>query len=107
MNCLASGGDPVKVRSIAFDRNGMVTVTPPRPFIRDLDSLPMAWDLVDWKLYTYKPMKDSVLAIVSTSRDAVRNAASARSSSSGSVTGGAGAPSTSWRNWSTCVTRTA
>ena len=68
MNCLASGGDPGKVRALAFLRDGKVTVTPPRPFIHDLDSLPMAWDLVDWKLYTYKPMKDSVLAIVSTSR---------------------------------------
>jgi anaerobic magnesium-protoporphyrin IX monomethyl ester cyclase len=68
MNCLSDRGDPVRVRSIAFVLDGKVTVTPPRPFIRDLDSLPMAWDLVDWKLYTYKPMKDSVLAIVSTSR---------------------------------------
>ncbi len=68
MDCLSSGGDPGKVSSIAFSRDGMVTVTPSRPFISDLDSLPLAWDLVDWKLYTYKPMKDSVLAIVSTSR---------------------------------------
>lgn len=68
MTCLSSGGDPVNVRSIAFVREGKVTVTPPRPFINDLDSLPMAWDLVDWPIYTYKPMKDSVLAIVSTSR---------------------------------------
>lgn len=68
MDCLSSGGDPGKVRSIAYSREGKVQVTPPRPFIHDLDSLPLAWDLVDWKLYTYKPMKDSVLAIVSTSR---------------------------------------
>jgi anaerobic magnesium-protoporphyrin IX monomethyl ester cyclase len=68
MNCLSSGGDPGTVRAVAFARDSKVTVTPPRPFIHDLDSLPMAWDLVDWKLYTYKPMKDSVLAIVSTSR---------------------------------------
>lgn len=68
IDCLSSGGDPGKVRSLAFVRDDKVTVTPPRPFIKDLDSLPMAWDLVDWKLYTYKPMKDSVLAIVSTSR---------------------------------------
>jgi anaerobic magnesium-protoporphyrin IX monomethyl ester cyclase len=68
MDCLSNGGDPAKVRSVAFKLDGKVTVTPPRPFIKDLDSLPMAWDLVDWKLYTYKPMKDSVLAIVSTSR---------------------------------------
>ncbi|MHB8845680.1 MAG: B12-binding domain-containing radical SAM protein [Nitrospirota bacterium] len=68
INCLSDRGDPGKVRSIAFNQNGKVTVTPSRPFIKDLDALPLAWDLVDWKLYTYKPMKDSVLAIVSTSR---------------------------------------
>src|SRR5574341_859161 len=68
VDCLSAGGDPGKVRSIAFSRDGKVTVTPSRPFIHDLDSLPMAWDLVDWPLYTYKPEKGSVLAIVSTSR---------------------------------------
>lgn len=68
LNCLSAGDDTVKVRSIAFSRNGVVTVTPPRPFIHDLDSLPMAWDLVDWPIYTYKPIEGSVLAIVSSSR---------------------------------------
>jgi anaerobic magnesium-protoporphyrin IX monomethyl ester cyclase len=68
MNCLSSGSDPAKVRSIAFARDGKVMVTPPRPFIHDLDRLPLAWDLVDWSIYTYKPMKESILAIVSTSR---------------------------------------
>lgn len=68
LNCLSSGGDPVQVRSLAFVREGKVMTTPPRPFIEDLDSLPTAWDLVDWSIYTYKPMKDSILAIVSTSR---------------------------------------
>ncbi len=68
LNCLSAGDDTVKVRSIAFSRNGVVTVTPPRPFIHDLNSLPMAWDLVDWPIYTYMPMEGSVLAIVSSSR---------------------------------------
>lgn len=68
MDCLSSGGDPATVRSIAFSREGRVTVTPPRPFIQELDSLPLAWDLVDWPIYTYKPMEGSVLAITSTSR---------------------------------------
>ena len=68
MQCLSSGGDPEKVRSIAYARGSQVVVTPPRPFNHDLDSLPLAWDLVDWSIYTYKPMKDSVLAIVSSSR---------------------------------------
>jgi anaerobic magnesium-protoporphyrin IX monomethyl ester cyclase len=68
MNCLSQGGDPAKVRSIAFYKDGGVTATPERPFIQDLDALPMAWDLVDWPLYTYKPMDKSVLAVVSSSR---------------------------------------
>ena len=68
MDCLTAAGDPAKVRGLAFSRNGAVTVTPTRPFIHDLDSLPMAWDLVDWPIYTYKPMEGSVLAIISTSR---------------------------------------
>ncbi len=68
MDCLSSGGDLAKVRSIAFSRDSRVIVTPPRPFIQDLDSLPLAWDLVDWPIYTYKPMEGSVLAITSTSR---------------------------------------
>jgi len=68
INCLSRSGDPSSVRSIAFARNGSVIVTPPRPFIKDLDNLPMAWDLVDWPIYTYKPVENSVLAVVSTSR---------------------------------------
>jgi len=68
MDCLSAGDDPGKVRSIAFFGSGGVTATPERPFIQDLDALPMAWDLVDWPLYTYKPMDKSVLAVVSSSR---------------------------------------
>jgi anaerobic magnesium-protoporphyrin IX monomethyl ester cyclase len=68
MDCLSAGGDPARVRSIAFRNSGTVAATPSRPFIQDLDALPMAWDLVDWPLYTYKPMDNSVLAVVSSSR---------------------------------------
>lgn len=68
VDCLSAGGDPGKVRSIAFLREGSLMVTPPRSFIADLDNLPTAWDLIDWPIYTYKPMEGSTLAIVSTSR---------------------------------------
>jgi len=68
LNALNDGGDLQKVRGIAFNRDGKLAVTPSRPNICDLDKLPMAWDLIDWDIYTYKPMKDSVLAIVSSSR---------------------------------------
>ncbi len=68
MTALSEGGDPAKVRSIAYYAGGQVVLTGPRGFIEDLDALPLAWDLPDWPIYSYKPMKDSVLAIISTSR---------------------------------------
>lgn len=63
-----SKGDLSKVKGIAYSENGGITVTPPRPFISSLDDLPAAWDLIDWSIYTYKPMEKSILAIVSSSR---------------------------------------
>jgi anaerobic magnesium-protoporphyrin IX monomethyl ester cyclase len=68
MNSVFSGGDVSKVKGIAYRKDGGIVVTPPRGFIKDIGSLPMAWDLIDWPIYTYKPEKDSVLAIISTSR---------------------------------------
>ena len=68
MDALSSGGDPGKVKGIAFRENGGVIVTEARGFIKDLDRLPLAWDLVDWPIYTYRTMEGSTLAIVSSSR---------------------------------------
>lgn len=71
LEALNAGGaqaDLAKVRGLAFKSDGGVTATGSRPFIPNLDPLPMAWDLVEWPLYTYKPMDGSVLAITSTSR---------------------------------------
>jgi len=68
MEALSAGGDVSKVKGIAFREDGLAVATPPRGFIEDLDALPMAWDLVDWPIYKYKPMEGSVLAIVSSSR---------------------------------------
>lgn len=68
LDCLNSQDKPEKVRSIAFYRDGQVIATPPGPYIKDLDALPAAWDLVDWSIYRYKPMEGSTLAIVSSSR---------------------------------------
>jgi anaerobic magnesium-protoporphyrin IX monomethyl ester cyclase len=42
--------------------------SPSRDYIQDLDTLEGAWDLVDWKIYTYRPKPGSVLAIVNSSR---------------------------------------
>lgn len=68
MHCLDRGGDPADVAGIAFKRDGEVIATPVRPFLADLDDLPMAWDLVDWSLYRFFPLPETNLAIVSTSR---------------------------------------
>lgn len=66
--CLNAGDDLSKVRGIAYRDGEGVVATPVRPFIADLDTLPTAWDLVDWDLYRFYPMPDTKLAIMSTSR---------------------------------------
>ncbi|MCL4078481.1 B12-binding domain-containing radical SAM protein [Coriobacteriia bacterium Es71-Z0120] len=68
VECLNAGDDLAKVKGIAFRDESGVVVTPVRPFVADLDSLPTAWDLVDWSLYQFYPMPDTKLAIISTSR---------------------------------------
>lgn len=68
MDALFAGGDMSKVKGIAYGENGGIVVTPSREFIKDMDMLPTAWDLIDWPIYMYRPMEDSTLAIVSSSR---------------------------------------
>lgn len=57
-----------KVRGIAYRQDGGIAATPRRGFIRDLDTLEPAWNLVPWPEYTYRPKPNSTLAIVSSSR---------------------------------------
>jgi radical SAM superfamily enzyme YgiQ (UPF0313 family) len=55
VGCLSGRDDrPVeRVAGLAFEREGKVIRTPPRPDLRDLDSLPFpAWDLVDVDHYS-------------------------------------------------------
>ena len=68
LNTLNYGGDLSQVKSVVYMDKGSVTVTPSRGYIKDLDALPLAWDLVDWPIYTYRTMENSRLAIVSSSR---------------------------------------
>ena len=68
LTCLNAGGDPKKVPGVAFWRDGGVVVTPKRPYIQNLDSLPTAWDLVEWPIYSYRAKNNARLAIVSSSR---------------------------------------
>ena len=68
MRCLEAGDDPSKVTGIAYNVGGTPFATPSRPFIHNLDNMPAAWDLVDWDIYTFYPMPETNLAIVSSSR---------------------------------------
>ncbi|HWA34161.1 MAG TPA: radical SAM protein [Cyclobacteriaceae bacterium] len=51
--CLRQKGDVSQLPGIAFRVNGKSRVAPPRPVLRDLDSLPHpAWDLIDLAPYS-------------------------------------------------------
>jgi anaerobic magnesium-protoporphyrin IX monomethyl ester cyclase len=68
LDCLNADDDLKKVAGIAYWSGSGVVHTRSAGFIKDLDSLPAAWDLVEWPIYTYRAKKDSRLAIVSSSR---------------------------------------
>ncbi len=68
LDCLNAGGDLTKVKGIAFRQDGAPFATPKRDLITDLDNLQPAWELVRWSDYYYRPKKDSLLAVVSSSR---------------------------------------
>lgn len=66
--CLDKGRSPDKVKGISCRSGKKVVSTPSRPFIKDLDSLATAWDLIEWKDYRYFVIPKSRLGSVSTSR---------------------------------------
>ncbi len=61
-------GKKPNVPGIAFAQDGKIACTKNRPLINDLDALPAAWDLIEWKDYSFKTKKNSILAVVSSSR---------------------------------------
>jgi anaerobic magnesium-protoporphyrin IX monomethyl ester cyclase len=68
LDSINAGSDPKNVAGVAYWREGDVVVTPKRPYIQDLDSLPTAWDLLEWPIYSYRAKNNARLAIVSSSR---------------------------------------
>ena len=56
------------IKGIAFSRDGQVVSNLGRPHIRDLDSLEVAWDLLDWEDYHYNVDPWGRMASVLTSR---------------------------------------
>jgi anaerobic magnesium-protoporphyrin IX monomethyl ester cyclase len=67
-DALANGGDLAKVPGLAYRSEGKPKTTKPRERLADLDPLPLAWDLMDWPMYTYRPRPGSTLAVISSSR---------------------------------------
>ncbi len=68
VNALSSGGDVSGIKGIAYKEGDRVMKTPPRPFLKNLDNMPMAWDLLDWGDYTYFMAPGSRLGAIATSR---------------------------------------
>ena len=50
LDCHFSKRNVSKVKGIAFWVENMAVATPQREYIQDLDVLPTAWDLIDWKI---------------------------------------------------------
>ena len=66
---LLSDGDPGSVRGLAYrDEDGKASVTPPRPFLADLEEYPAQFDIVDWSVYRYFVIPNSRLGAVASSR---------------------------------------
>jgi anaerobic magnesium-protoporphyrin IX monomethyl ester cyclase len=70
---IESGRALDKVKGIAYRVDGKAVAGELRPFIQDLDAIPTAWDLLDWKDYRYFVIPDSRLGAVSTSRGCSHN----------------------------------
>jgi anaerobic magnesium-protoporphyrin IX monomethyl ester cyclase len=68
LDCINAHEDPRNVKGIAFSHKEKPLATMKREPISNLDSLKPSWDLVNWQDYYYRPKKDSVLAVVSSSR---------------------------------------
>lgn len=68
LSCINNDGDLEDVPGVSFIRDGALVSTPDRPYVQNLDELELAWDLVNWKDYTYKTKPGSTLAIASSSR---------------------------------------
>jgi anaerobic magnesium-protoporphyrin IX monomethyl ester cyclase len=63
-----AAGKTDEVKGIAFLKDGEIVATPMRPHITDLDTLEVAWHLLDWEDYHYNVDPWGRMASVLTSR---------------------------------------
>jgi anaerobic magnesium-protoporphyrin IX monomethyl ester cyclase len=65
---LLDGGDVSSVRGLAYREGAKTVFTGKRPYMEDLNNMPMAWDALDWEDYTYFVLPGSRLGAIATSR---------------------------------------
>lgn len=68
LTVLEAGGDPAAVPGLAYRKGEAIVKTSVRPLMESIDDLLAAWDLLDWRDYTYFFIPDSRLGAISTSR---------------------------------------
>ena len=68
VQAVAAGEGYDRIAGLAYRKDGKPFSNPARMLCFDLDQFQPAWDLVDWKLYSYRPSPDGRLAIVSSAR---------------------------------------
>jgi anaerobic magnesium-protoporphyrin IX monomethyl ester cyclase len=69
LDAVLDGRSPAGVPGVAWrGPDGGAATSGPRPLAADLDALPAAWHLLDWGIYTFRPMPGSVSAVVASSR---------------------------------------
>jgi anaerobic magnesium-protoporphyrin IX monomethyl ester cyclase len=68
LRALESREDPSRIAGLAFPLGGRVVRTARRPRLAVLDPLPLAWDLLDWSVYTWAARPGSRLGSISSSR---------------------------------------
>lgn len=67
-------GDVSKVKGIAYQKEGKTVFTEPRPFVEDLNTLPMPdWSIFDMKRYSVRPMGGNVAMALTNSRGCVNS----------------------------------
>jgi anaerobic magnesium-protoporphyrin IX monomethyl ester cyclase len=70
LTALEKGTDLSKVKGIAYQREDKIVATAARPLMtpEELDNLPRAWDILEWKDYRYFAIPKTRLGAIDTSR---------------------------------------
>ena len=68
LNALATGQNLETVSGIVYHDGNSIIATPMRSFVKDLDRLEPAWDLLDWSLYKFYVIPNSRMGTINSSR---------------------------------------